>query len=127
VEFLGRLAIAAAVNAVSLAVAAWVFAGVRVDGWGGLIVGGIVLGIVNTLVRPVVTFLALPLILLTFGVALFFVSMLMIALTDWVVNGLEISGFWTLVGATIVVWLVNLALASAFGVRTHGRRRRRFR
>jgi putative membrane protein len=124
VEFLLRLAVAAAVNAISFAVAAWVFSGVRVDGWGGLILGGVVLGVANTLVRPVVTFLALPLIVVTLGVALFFVSMLMIALTDWVVNGLVIDGFWTLVGATIVVWLVNVALASVFGVRAHGRSRR---
>ncbi len=74
-------------------------------------------GIVNTVVKPVVTVLALPVILLTLGVALFFVNMLMLALTDWVVNGLVIAGFWTLVGATLVVWLVNVLIESVFGVR----------
>ena len=62
-------------------------------------------------------------ILLTLGVALFFVNMLMLALTDWVVNGLVIDGFWTLVGATLVVWLVNVVVESVFGVRGHARKK----
>ena len=67
--------------------------------------------------------LALPVILLSLGIALFFVNMLMLALTDWVVNGLVIDGFWTLVGATLLVWVVNVVIESVFGVRGHARRR----
>ena len=122
-ELIRRLAIATAVNVAALAVTAGVFDGVRVDGWGALILAGVVFGIVNTVVKPIVALLALPLILLSLGVALFFVNMLMLALTDWVVNGLVISGFWTLVGATVVVWLVNIVIESAFGGRGHARRR----
>ena len=122
-ETVRRLLIATAVNVVALAVTAWVFDDVRVDGWGALILAGVVFGIVNTIVKPVVTLLALPVILLSLGVALFFVNLLMLALTDWVVNGLVISGFWTLVGATIVVWLVNVVIEGVFGVR--GRRLRK--
>ena len=122
-ELIRRLAIATAVNVAALAVTAGVFDGVRVDGWGALILAGVVFGIVNTVVKPVVTVLALPVILLSFGIALFFVNMLMLALTDWVVNGLVIDGFWTLVGATLLVWVVNLVIESVFGVRGHARRR----
>ncbi len=127
-ELIRRLAVATAVNVAALAVTAWAFDRVRVDGWGALVLAGVVFGIVNTVVKPVVTLLALPVILLSLGVALFFVNMLMLALTDWVVNGLVISGFWTLVGATIVVWLVNVVIEGVFGVRGHARRRqgRRF-
>ena len=122
-ELIRRLAIATAVNVVALAVTAGVFDGVRVDGWGALILAGVVFGIVNTVVKPFVTLLALPVILLSFGIALFFVNMLMLALTDWVVNGLVIDGFWTLVGATLLVWAVNMVIESVFGVRGHARRR----
>lgn len=122
-EIVRRLLVATAVNVAALLVAAWAFHGVRVDGWGALLLAGVVFGIVNTVVKPVVTVLALPLILLTLGVALFFVNMFMLALTDWVVNGLVISGFWTLVGATLLVWLVNVLVESVFGVRGHARRR----
>ncbi len=116
-ELVRRIVVAVAVNVLTLLVAAWAFDGVRVDGWGALVLAGVVFGIVNTVVKPVVTVLALPVILLTLGVALFFVNMLMLALTDWVVNGLVIAGFWTLVGATLVVWLVNVLIESVFGVR----------
>ena len=122
-ELIRRLAIATAVNVAALAVTAGVFDGVRVDGWGALILAGVVFGIVNTVVKPIVTVLALPVILLSFGIALFFVNMLMLALTDWVVNGLVIDGFWTLVGATLLVWAVNVVIESVFGVRGHARRR----
>jgi putative membrane protein len=122
-ELVRRLLIATAVNVAALAVTAWAFDRVRVDGWGALVLAGVVFGVVNTVVKPIVTLLALPVILLSFGVALFFVNLLMLALTDWVVNGLVISGFWTLVGATIVVWIVNVAIESVFGVRGHARRR----
>jgi putative membrane protein len=122
-ELIRRLAIATAVNVAALAVTAAVFDGVRVDGWGALILAGVVFGIVNTVVKPIVTVLALPVILLSFGIALFFVNMLMLALTDWVVNGLVIDGFWTLVGATLVIWAVNVVIESVFGVRGHARRR----
>ena len=122
-ELIRRLAVATAVNVAALAVTAGVFDGVRVDGWGALILAGVVFGIVNTVVKPIVTLLALPVILLSLGVALFFVNMLMLALTDWVVNGLVIDGFWTLVGATFLVWAVNVVIESVFGVRGHARRR----
>jgi putative membrane protein len=122
-ELARRLAVATAVNVAALAVVAGVFDGVRVDGWGALILAGVVFGIVNTVVKPFVTLLALPVILLSLGIALFFVNMLMLALTDWVVNGLVIDGFWTLVGATLLVWVVNVVIESVFGVRGHARRR----
>ena len=122
-ELIRRLLVATAVNVAALAVTAWAFDRVRVDGWGALILAGVVFGIVNTVVKPIVTVLAIPLILLSLGVALFFVNLLMLALTDWVVNGLVIDGFWTLVGATLVVWLVNVIVESVFGVRGHARRR----
>ena len=95
-ELIRRLVVATAVNVAALAVTAWVFTGVHVDGWGALIFAGIVFGVVNTVIKPVVTLLALPVILLSLGIALYFVNMLMLALTDWVVNGLVIDGFGTL-------------------------------
>ena len=123
-ELLRRLAISTGINIVALVVVAVAFSDVHIDGWGALILAGIVFGLVNTFVKPLVKLLALPLVVITFGIALFFVNMLMLALTDWIVNGLVIDGFWTLVGATLVVWLVNLVLDTGFGVRNWGKNRR---
>jgi len=52
----------------------------------------------------------LPVALLSFGIAWFFVSLLMLALTKDIVGGFVVHGFWTLVKATLIVWIVNLAL-----------------
>jgi putative membrane protein len=77
-----------------------------------LLVAALVLTIANWVVRPILTLLALPLIILTLGIALFFVSLAMLELTAWLVDGFRIDGFWAAVEATILVWLVNL-VASA--------------
>jgi uncharacterized membrane protein YvlD (DUF360 family) len=63
---------------------------------------------------------------LTLGVAYFFVNVLMLLLTGWVVGDFDVGGFWTVVGATIVVWLVNVAIsAAAHDWARYGERRRR--
>jgi putative membrane protein len=83
------------------------------DSFGVLVLAALVFTIANWIVKPVVTVLAIPLIILSLGVAYFFVNVLMLLLTDWVVDDFEAGGFWTVVGATIVIWLVNLVISAA--------------
>ena len=59
------------------------------------------------MVKPILKLLTLPLAILTLGIAWFFVAMFILWLTDLIVSGLHINGFWTLVGGTVVVWLVG--------------------
>ena len=102
-----RFAIAAAINVLALIVADWAFDGLSIGRWGSIILAGVVLGLANVFLKPLVTFIALPLILLTFGIAYFFVNVVMLLFTEWVTPDFSIDGFWTYVGATIVIWLVN--------------------
>jgi len=95
------------INVLGLIVADWAFGGFSIGRWGPLLLAGAVLGLANVFLKPLVTFIALPLILLTFGIAYFFVSVVMLLFTEWVVPDFSIDGFWTYVGATIVIWLVN--------------------
>ena len=95
------------INVLALIVADWAFDGVSIGRWGSLLLAGAVLGFANVFLKPLVTFIALPLILLTFGIAYFFVNVVMLLFTEWVTPDLSIDGFWTYVGATIVIWLVN--------------------
>jgi putative membrane protein len=97
-------------NAITLGVVAGVFEKVSFDGWGSLIGAAALFGILNTILKPVLKLLTLPVAVLTLGIAWFFVAMLMLAITDWLVRGFHVDGFWTFVGATIVVWIVNLVL-----------------
>jgi putative membrane protein len=108
VPFLLRILIAWAVDAAALAVAAWIFAGITVGGSAGtLILAALVYGILATFIKPLLKLLTLPLALITLGIAWFFVAMFILWLTDVIVGGFQINGFWTLVGGTIVVWLVG--------------------
>ncbi|HZE03732.1 MAG TPA: phage holin family protein, partial [Solirubrobacteraceae bacterium] len=105
-----RLAISWLTNALVLAIVAAVLTNVTVANAGALLVAAAVFGVLNTLLKPLLRLVTLPLALLTFGIAWFFVSLLMLVLTDAIVGGFAIHGFWTLVDATLIVWLVNLVL-----------------
>src|SRR6201989_693968 len=106
--FVVRLLVGWAIDAPSLAIAAWIFSGISVGGDAGtLILAALVYGILATFVKPVLKLLTLPLALLTLGLARFLVAMFILWLTDVIVSGLHIDGFWTLVGGTIVVWGVG--------------------
>jgi putative membrane protein len=107
VFWVARFAIAAAINVLALIVSDWAFDGLSIERWGPIILAGVVLGLANVFLKPLVTFIALPLILLTFGIAYFFVNVVMLLFTEWVTPDFSIDGFWTYVGATIVIWLVN--------------------
>jgi putative membrane protein len=104
-------------NALSLAAADWVFGSVDIDGWWPLLLGAAVLGIANTIVKPIVTLLTLPLVIVTLGLALFAINVAMLALAEWIAPDFSIDGFWTYVGATIMVWLVNSILHGLFGLK----------
>jgi putative membrane protein len=108
VPFLLRILVAWAVDAAALAIAAWIFSGITVGGSAGtLIFAALVYGLLATFIKPVLKLLTLPLAIITLGIAWFFVAMFILWLTDLIVGGLHINGFWTLVGGTIVVWLVG--------------------
>jgi len=102
-----RVLVAWAINILALLVADWLFDGFSIERWGPVILAGAVLGLANVFLKPLITFIALPLILLTFGIAYFFVNVVMLLFTEWVTPDFSIDGFWTYVGATIVIWLVN--------------------
>ena len=123
-----RLAISWLTNALVLAVVAGLLHGVHVRNTGSLLAAAAVFGVLNTLLKPLLRFVTLPLAILSFGIAWFFVSLLMLLLTKEIVSGFRVHGFWTYVAATLIVWLVNLALDFVPGPwQVTGRRRRRRR
>ena len=118
---IGFLVLSWLANILSLAVADAIFDGVHIGHWWSLLLGAAVLGIANTIVKPIVTLLALPLVILTLGIGLFAINVAMLALAEWIAPNFSIDGFWTYVGATIVVWLLNWILHGAFGLREDSR------
>jgi putative membrane protein len=100
------------VNIIALIVIDWLFGSVTIERWGPLLLGAAVLGIANAIVKPILAILTFPLIVVTLGLAYFALNILMLALAEWIAPDFSIDGFWTYVGATIVVWLVNWVLST---------------
>ena len=120
-----RLGISWLTNALVLAIVAGLLTEVTVKSFGSLLAAAAVFGVLNTLLKPLLRLATLPLALLTFGIAWFFVSMLLLVRTRGLVSGFHVHGFWTLVWATVIVWLVNLVLDFTPGPwQVSGRRRR---
>ncbi|HKG39498.1 MAG TPA: phage holin family protein [Conexibacter sp.] len=102
-------------NIAALWVAAKLLDGVQVTGdhaWVTFVLAGLVFSLANMVVKPIVAILAIPLIILTLGIAYFLVNVLMIFLTSWVVGDFHVDGFWSGVGAAVIVWVVNSLLAA---------------
>ena len=120
---LPRFVVTWAFNVAALWVAAKLLSGVHVSGdrtWLTFVLAGLVFSLANMVVKPIVAILAIPLIILTLGIAYFGINVLMLALAEWVAPNFSIDGFWTYVGATIVVWLVNIAMQGLLAVMTPG-------
>jgi putative membrane protein len=105
-----RLFLSWIVNAIVLAVTAAILTNVTVDHFGDVVLAAAVFGILNTFLKPLARLLTLPLAIITLGIAWFFVSMGMLWLTQAIVSGFSVHGFWTYVWATIIIWFVNMVL-----------------
>src|SRR6202161_4239678 len=99
-SFTVRLGISWLTNALVLAVVAALLHGVHVSSAGALLGAAAVFGVLNTVLKPLLRFVTLPLAILTLGIAWFFVSLLMLIITRGIVGGFHIHGFGTLVAAT---------------------------
>jgi putative membrane protein len=106
-SFVPRLVIAWAINLAALWAANAIWDGVRIDGWKAYLIGSAVLGIANAVLKPLLTILTLPLIIITLGFFYLLINIAMIALAEWIAPNFSIDGFWTYVGTVAVVWAVN--------------------
>lgn len=102
-RFILRILIAA----VGLWLSDRLIAGVTAEGLTTLLLAGLLLGVVNAIVRPVVTVLTFPLTMVTLGLFLLVVNAAMIGLVSLVVPGLEVHGLWPGVQAAVVTGVVS--------------------
>jgi putative membrane protein len=98
------------VTAVALAVGARVVPGIAVASGGTLLVAALVLGLVNAVVRPVLTILTLPITVLTLGLFYLVVNGLAFALAAWLVPGFTVASLGSAIGGALVVSLVSSLL-----------------
>ncbi len=90
-------------TALSLGVVSWVLPGVTITSIPALLVGAVVLALVNTIVKPVIVLLTLPLTFMTVGVFYFVVNGAAFSIAAWLVPGFIVSSFWwAILGAGLV-------------------------
>lgn len=92
----------------SVWIAAYLLDGITYDGWQALAIAALVLGILNAIIKPILTLLSLPLLLLTLGLFLLVINAVILKLTAWLVPGFEVTGFWTAVGGALIISLINI-------------------
>jgi putative membrane protein len=107
-----RLIIAVAVNALALWIANALWDGVSIHGAWAYIIGAVVLGIANAVLKPILAIITLPLIIITLGLFYLLINIAMVALAEWIAPNFSIDGFWSYVGVVFIVWIVNWACYS---------------
>jgi putative membrane protein len=81
--------------------------GFTIDSSMTLVLAGLLLGVVNAIVRPFALVLSLPALLLSLGLFLLVVNAAMLGLVALMLPGFRIDGFWTAVGGALIVSLVS--------------------
>jgi len=98
----------AAIVALGLWLATFWVHGVSIDTPATLILAGLLLGLVNSVVRPIAILLTLPLTIVTLGLFLLVVNAGMVALVAWILPGMHVAGFWSALQAALIVSLVSI-------------------
>lgn len=107
-----RLLLIWALNAVALLLVPYVIPGVHIYNFYSALVAVLVLGFVNTVIRPVFVLLTLPVTLLTLGLFLFVINALMFWLVGDILSGFRVEGFISAVLGSIVYSIASWFLSS---------------
>lgn len=120
-------------TALATALAAWLIPGITLDGTTDtqeiltLAAVAVIIGLVNTFVKPVVTVLTGCLVLLTLGLFLLVINALMLMLTSWISGklglGFHVDGFWPAFWGGLVISLVSSAIYGIIGRHKDDKRR----
>lgn len=98
----------AVISAIGLWIATRWTRGIRIDNAGTLVLAGLLLGVVNAVVRPILIILTLPITILSLGLFLLVVNAAMVALVAWMLPGFHLyGGFWTAFETALIVWVTG--------------------
>ena len=116
----------ALISAVGLWIATRWVAGIWIDNARTLVLAGLLLGVVNAIVRPIAIVLTLPFTVLTIGLFLLVVNAAMLGLVALILPGFYVSGFWAALLAAVIVsvtgWIGSMVFGSKAKVEFYSRR-----
>jgi len=87
-----------------------IVSGISYDDWQSLLIAALVLGILNSLVKPVLQVLSIPFIIMTLGLFLIVINAILLRITSGLVHGFHVTGFWPAVGGSLVISVVSMFL-----------------
>jgi putative membrane protein len=107
-----RLLLAWLVNTVALVAVAYLMPSIRVENLPAALLAALVLGLVNTIVRPLLILLTLPATIVTLGLFIFVINALLFWMVAQFVPGFVVPGFWSAFFGAIVYSLVSWLLSA---------------
>ncbi len=99
-----------ALNVLGIIFAAFIIEGFNVT-IPGAIVGSIVLGIVNAIIRPIIILLTLPINVVTLGLFTLVINGFMLWMTSGIVKGFDVTGFWVAILAALVISIISVVIS----------------
>ena len=109
-----RLIIRLLITAVSAFLLSKVLTGVHFDSFGSTIIFAIILGILNMIVKPILSILSLPITIITLGLFSFVINAVMILLTANFMDSMQVESFWWALLFSILLSLVTSFFSSIF-------------
>ena len=100
------------VSTLSVLIASYLLPGVEVTGFLPAVVVAVVLGVVNSILKPILILLTLPLTILSLGLFTFVISALMVLLVDALIPGFQVNGFWWALLFSLLLSIINSFLHS---------------
>ena len=98
-------------NAVALLIVAYILPGITVASFGSALIAALVLGLLNTLVKPVLILLTLPITIVTLGLFLLVLNALVFWFAGSVLKGFQVNGFWWAMLGAFVYSIVSGVLS----------------
>lgn len=95
------------IKSLAVFIAAYLIPGINVESFFTAVVVAVVLGLINTLIKPIIIILTLPINIMTLGIFTLVINGLLIILTSKIVPGFFVSGFWAAISFSIVLFIVN--------------------
>lgn len=109
-----RYLVTIVINGLALIIADYFIPGFHIQGIFSALLAAFILGLVNTMVRPVLILFTLPLTVFTFGLFIFVVNAAAFAITAWLVPGFNVYSFWGAFWGAIFTSLISWALNSIY-------------
>jgi putative membrane protein len=102
-----KLIIRLAISTLAVFAAAYILPGIVVDGWTTALIVAVILGLLNTILKPVLIFLTLPATIVTLGLFILVINAVIVLLAAWLVPGFDVLSFWWALGFSLVASAVS--------------------